>query len=285
MLRSGFDTASSREVGGVERRAGLGCYVSWIALAVAFSPVLVDLGRSLVAEPTDRVVLVAPLLLLLALRRDTANRRAASGWAAGSAIAIGIALELLGLLSDTRSIARTGLPIAALGVAGWNGWPAIAVAALVFFAIPIPDTLLLLASPALESAVVGAAGSILQGLGASVQAHGSSLIASGGRINLHPIDGGASLAIVLGALGWYSAARLGDSVRRCARRAALFCLLALPLQVLVDVLCGALLAGGHLDASRFWLRHAGWITVFLLGLACVHHSSLRANARSAAETA
>ena len=57
----------------MERRAGLGCYVSWIALAVAFSPVLVDLARSWVAEPTDRVVLIAPLLLLLALRRGTAN--------------------------------------------------------------------------------------------------------------------------------------------------------------------------------------------------------------------
>ncbi|HEX5068208.1 MAG TPA: archaeosortase/exosortase family protein [Myxococcota bacterium] len=259
----------------MERRAGLGCYVSWIALAVAFSPVLVDLARNWVAEPTDRVVLIAPLLLLLALRRGTANGRAGSGLAAGSAIAIGIALELLGLLSETRSIARIGLPIAALGVAGWNGRPALAVAALVFFAIPIPDTLLLLASPALESAVVEAAGSILQGLGASVQAHGSSLVASGGRINLHPMDGGATLAIVLGALGWYSAARLGEGVRRCGRRAALLCLLALPLQVLVVVVTGALLAAGHLDASRFWLRHGAWITVFLLGLACVHRGSLR----------
>jgi hypothetical protein len=264
----------------VERRAGVGCYASWIALAVAFSPVLVGLARSLAAEPENRAVLVAPVLLLLALRGNAANAPARRR-AAGSAIAVGVALELLGLISGTRSVARMGLPIASLGVAGWMGRPPLVVAALLFFAIPIPDTVLLLASPALESAVVEAASAILRELGASVQAHTNSLMASASRINLHPMDGGASLAIVLGALGWYSAARVGDGIRRAGRLAALFCLLALPLQVLVVVLSGALLAAGMLDASRFWLRHVAWLTVFVVGLACVHRSgSARARAQA-----
>jgi hypothetical protein len=107
-----------------------------------------------------------------------------------------------------------------------------------------------------------------------VQANGNSLVAATNRINLQPMDGGATLAIVLGALGWYSAARVGEGIRRAAPRAALLCLLALPLQVLVVVLAGALLAAGMLDASRFWLRHGAWISIFLVGLAWVHRRSL-----------
>jgi hypothetical protein len=267
----------------VERRVGLGCYASWIALAVAFSPVLVDLGRTVAQSAEDRVIVLAPLLLLLSLRGEpTTLARGHRDGVLG--IALGIGLELIGLASGSQSIARLGLPIAALGLARLSGWPTLGSTALLFFAIPLPDTLVLLASPALQSAMVEATGALLRGAGASVQADGLALIGPAKRIVLDPAEGMASLALALAALGWYSALRAGTGVGSAASRAALLVPLALPLQMIVMLVTGALLAAGLGGAAGFWLRQGGWLALSLLGLLWIERGAagprLRESGRS-----
>jgi hypothetical protein len=262
----------------VERRAGLGCYASWIALAVAFSPVLVDLARNLAQVAEDRVTLLAPVLLLLSLRGATAAP--ARGHRDGViGIVLGIGLELIGLASESQSIARVGLPVAALGLARLYGRPAPGSAALLFFAIPVPDTLVLLAGPALQGTMLEATGALLHALGAPVHAHGLELVGPTKRIVLDPAQGAASLALALTALGWYSALRAQAGVGSAARRALLLAPLALPLQMLVMLGTGALLAAGLGDAARFWLRHGAWLALCLLGLLWIERGAVRPRLR------
>jgi hypothetical protein len=234
--------------------------------------VLVDLARSLAEHPEDRVTLLAPLLLILALRGAPAQP-AAPRRDGAVAIALGAALQLLGIHAGSWSIARLGLPVAALGLARWTGRPRSAVMALLFFAVPLPDTLALLLSPALEARVAGAAGALLSALGAPVQALGVSLAAATGRIDLDPADGGATLAVAFAALGWYEAVRRGEALGRAALRAALAPCLAIPVQTLVVAVTGGLLAAGLEDAAELWLRQGAWPALSLLGLAWVERRS------------
>jgi hypothetical protein len=263
----------------VERRAGLGSYVSWIALAVAFSPVLQDLGRNAALHPEDRVTLLAPVLLLLALRGE--STRAPSARRDGAlAIALGVGMEWIGLASEASSIARLGLPVAALGLARFTGRPAVATAALLFFAIPVPDSLVLLVSPALQSATVEALGALLRRAGASVQSDGLAWIGPGKRIVLDPAEGAATLALALAALGWYSALRGGRGLARAALRAALLAALAVPLQIAVMGITGALLAADLGSLASFWLHQGAWIAVALVGLLLVERGAARAPLRA-----
>ena len=263
----------------MERRAGIGSYASWVALAVAFSPVLQDLGRNAVQHPEDRVILVAPLLLLLALRGE--STRAPTARRDGAlAIALGVGLEWIGLATEASSIARLGLPIAALGLARFTGRPAVATAALLFFAIPVPDSLVLLVSPALQSATVEALGALLRHAGASVQSDGLAWIGPGKRIVLDPAEGAATLALALGALGWYSALRARKGVASAALRTAWLASLAAPLQIAVLLVTGALLAADRGSLASFWLRQGSWIAVALVGLLLVERGAARAPLRA-----
>lgn len=261
---------------------GLESTAPWLALLAAFSPVLVDLARNLAEDPKVRVTLLAPLLLLLALRERPAEA-APSQRDGAVAIAIGVALEMLGIATRSWSIARLGLPVAALGLARWMGRPPGVSMALLFFAIPLPDSVVSLPSPALEAALARAAAAILRVPGASVEAIGLSLVAPAGRIDLLPVDGGASLAVALGALGWYSAARVGAGVGLAVLRAALACLLAMPLQLLALLVTGVLLAVGLRDAGELWLRQGAWIALGGLGLLWLQRHSTPARLRGAQE--
>jgi hypothetical protein len=262
----------------MRRRAGIESYASWIALAVAFSPVLLELGQNVARHAEDRVTLLAPLLLLLALRFEPAVRP--PGRRGGAlAIALGISLELIGLATGSASVARIGLPVAALGLARFSGRPAVATAALLVFAVPLPDTLVLLASPALQSATVEAVGALLVRAGAPLQADGLAWIGPGKRIVLAPAEGAASLALALATLGWYAGLRAGTGAAGAARRAALLVPLAIPLQIFVMLVAGTLLAADLGDAARFFLRQGGWLALAGIGLLWIECAAARPRPR------
>jgi hypothetical protein len=250
-------------------RRAVDTWLPWLALTVGFSPVLFDLAGNLIDHPESRFTLLAPVLLVLALWRDPA-RRTERHWVGALAIAFGIALELLGILTDAWSIARFGLPVAALGLAFWLGAPRLTAIALVFFAIPPPDFVVLVASPTLELALARFTSTLLRGLGLPVEAYGFSLVAEVGRIELRPLECGVALAFTLAALGWYAAAiadlRIGSVPLRAIRAG----LLAIPLELLVTLITGVLLGMGARNAGQFWLTHGAWIAASLVGLAWIH---------------
>jgi len=250
-------------------QAGLDSRVPWLALVVAFSPTLAQWARGLREYPEDRVALLAPLLLGLAISRDS-GVTSPSRRDGALALGFGIGLELLGLLSDAQSVSALGFPIAALGVARWLGHPRPVVMALLFFAVPLPDSILMLSSPELETAVAHAASATLRALGFAVEARGFSLLATAGRIELQPAACGAVLATAFAALGWYSAVRSGGGFVKALRRGALAALCALPVQALVVVVSGVLLAQGLRDAGWLWLTQGGWIASSVVGLAWIH---------------
>ncbi len=248
---------------------GFESLVPWLALMAAFSPVLVDLAHNLAGFPEDRVTLLAPLLLLLAIRRNGAVQLA--GRRDGVvAIAIGAALQMLGIIAESWSIARLGLPVAALGLARWRGRPRLVVMALLFFVIPLPDSVVSLPSPALETAAARVTSALLRSVGVPVEAIGFSLVTAAEQIALRPESCGTSLAFAFTALGWSSAAVARLDIRRSAFRAALCSLLAVPVQLLVLLLAGALLARGLADAAEFWLYRVAWILASVVGLAWIH---------------
>jgi len=88
------------------RRRGL----LWLALAIAFSPVLQDLAVSLVREPEHRYVLVAPLLMGCLL---LSSPRSVGAVAARPARTLGLVLLALALLADVERIAGWAWLIAA----------------------------------------------------------------------------------------------------------------------------------------------------------------------------
>jgi hypothetical protein len=238
----------------------------WLALCVAFSPVVADLAGNLVHAREDRCTLLALLLLGLALRgaRRRGSPRPLLG---GFAVAAGIALELTGIVTGSWSIARLGLPVAVLGLGGLLGSPPLRVLALAFWMVPLPDSLLLLASPGLEVAAAGLTAALLAPLGVPISAVGFALEGAGGRVEVEPAHAGFVLAHVLSALGWFSAVRGGGSVARAAGRALAGGAAALPAQLAVLLSTGLLLAIGFGEAAEMWLHQASWLLFAAGGLA------------------
>jgi hypothetical protein len=116
--------------------------------------VIVDMAENLMAEPVDRHTLVAGLLLSLCWRRsltDGQGGRDGALW-----LALGVALEFLGIAAGSWSIARLGLPIGVLGLARLLGAPGLRVAMLSVWLIPIPFFLISAGTPHVEGILTSA---------------------------------------------------------------------------------------------------------------------------------
>lgn len=252
-----------------EVRATLVGVAPWIALLAGFSPVIADLARNLCESPEDSSFLLAAFLFAFAVAASRHRPAAAASRGGLLVLGAGVALELLGVVTGSWSLARLGLPLAALGVARLRGHPPVAVMGLAFLAVPIPDSLVELPSPALESGSARVAGRLMDLVGVSVDVVGFSLIGEQGRVDLKPSDGGIHLGACLAALGWYSIARRRGSLGMAAARAALCGLLALPVQIVGVVLAGILASRGAEDDARLWLTYGVWLSAGVLGLAAL----------------
>lgn len=215
----------------------------WAGLLVAFSPVCLDLAESWWRTGEERLSLIGPVLLAVgvwARAPDPAREPRRDG---AVAVGAGALLELLGVAAGAWSLARAGLPIAVLGMARMKGRPPLAVAALSLFAVPLPGTLVSLASPELPTLFARAAAGAWRVVGGEVAATGQTLLAPQGHVAVY--DTGLRLAAAFAGAGWLSAVLDRASLLRALPRVAGFALAGLLVQAL-----GVAIAAGLLDAGR-----------------------------------
>jgi hypothetical protein len=232
---------------------------AWLALAVGFSPVLVDLARNLLAFPHDHCTLVAPVLLALVLRAGVPRQGPRPGLGAGL-IACGASLQLAGIAIDGWSLSRLGLPVAALGVAAWLGCPPLAATALLFWLVPIPDSILVALSPSGESLLSRLGVALARPLAAELEAVGSLVRAGDAYLPLEARDWGHAPIWALSATGWFASVRLGRSVATGMLWAALGGAAGIAAHLLFGVLGIAWFALGDPAGLAFvWIRELSWL--------------------------
>lgn len=226
----------------------------WIALGAAFSPVLVDLARNLAADPRDLYTLLSPLLIGLVLVRGAGRRERGRFRGGLPLVGLGLALEVLGIVAASWSIARLGLPVAAFGLARATGCSG-RVAALSFAAIPLPAFVLATGSPRIEGGLAEIGTSLLAGAGLALSARGPLVCHGADCLELLSSDAGLVTAVMLAQLGWYSALREAGDLPEAALRAVRWLpwvLVVQPVAVLIALLATAV---GLPDLGRAWLSY------------------------------
>ncbi len=239
----------------------------WLALGAAFSPTLAGIVSDLGLAPRHAYVLAVALLLgaLCARGRGLAPRpRPRSGLAL---LALGLLLELVGLAGETQLLARAGLPVAALGLALWLGAPSPLAMLLGFWLVPLPNSLVELTSPALESRWAALAARALQALGVELAATGVTLEGPHEQLVLRSENGGLLTAHCLGAVGWFVALWRGAAAPRALASAARGYALGFALQPLALLAAGALVAASQRELARALLTHAQWLLAAALWIA------------------
>lgn len=231
----------------------------WLALLLAFSPALVGIVSDLGLAPRHRFVLAVGAGLAGLWLRERGRAPRPSRPAGLALLCCGLLLELLGVAGETQLLARLGLPIAALGLAQWLGAPGPLPLCLGFWLVPLPNSLLELTSPGLESSWAAAAAALCRAAGIEVEAVGVTLQGAVQRLDLRSENGGLLTAHALGALGWFLALFHGGSGRRALALSALGYALGFALQPLAMLAAALLVAGSQRELARGWLTHGQWL--------------------------
>jgi hypothetical protein len=236
----------------------------WVALAICFSPVLVDLARHFAAEPWAMYALLFPPLLawcVLCERPDASSARTGA-----ALLVIGLLVELVAVGGGVVRLGRLGLPLAVIGMSRAFGLLSARAALLSAWWVPLPHAVISLPSPALETAWLHVAAWPLHLVGADLAVEGSSVGAGAGELTLSASEGGLPLAALLSGLGWYASVRLGEGFWRCVQRAAIWALIAFPLQVAaLGLAMAGLVLGVPSDLLQLLLRLV-WIPAAAAGL-------------------
>jgi hypothetical protein len=243
----------------------------WGPLLLAFAPTLAALVSDLRLGPRHAfVIAVAAGLVLLCVRERGAA--AAPGRSSGlMLLALGLLLELFGAASETQFVARCGLPLAALGLARWLGAPRLQVVALSFWCVPLPNALIQLTSPALESLWASLAAALVGATGAEVRAAGISLFAGDARLDLRSENGGLLVAHALAAFGWFLSTWRGQPLVAALRRALSGYALGFALQPLSVTLALVALLIDQRELARAWLTHLQWALAAFVWWHAEHH--------------
>jgi len=252
--------------------------IFWIALTVALSPSIYHVLSMIRDFAWTRPVCVGIALLVVALpmrRHDAIERHPRLGLCA---VVLGLLVQLVGVASGSWSIARLGLPVALCGMAALLGRPSLPVAALAFWTVPIPNMLVVAASPWLETAAARFATGVAALFGVSIDASGPLLHYADQRLEFTDYDGGVLLAVLLAGLGWYAAVRAGAAGPRglltALGRALRWGALVVLLQPAVAVVAVVLLAAGAPKAGARWLETGYWIVVAICGFAWIEGRAL-----------
>lgn len=247
---------------------------SWLLLAVAFSPVLIDLVLHWLERPWAAYsVLFLPLFGLELRRSPQHARRAGIGWAL---LCVSLTLELILVAGGLVRVARLALVLGAVGMALIEGRPRLRATLLLLWLVPVPNLLVSAASPWLVSTWAHAAAALLQGLGRSalVEVHANAAVAldaGHGALMLTPADGGLGVAALATGLAWYAGCRRGWALGVTAVRAVGCAWIAAPVQILVITGAAWLLDGA--GSMRPGLELVPWMLVAGFGGLAVGLSS------------
>ena len=235
---------------------------AWAALAIGFSPVLLDWWVYAWAPDTRLLPVLIPLGLIFWAR--SISRRSDPRLALGAVlILIGLGLELLGILAETWTLARLGAPIGVIGMAMRLGSPSPRLLALLFFAVPIPTFIMQLTTPQLESFYASiVSNGLAQVLG--LTSSGPLIIAHNQSLELTAPDAGMQTAALLIAGLWTLVLLRGWSFSRGILLGAALLLMVPPLQIGAVGVASLLLALGRPEWSTAWLRWGFYLSLFIL---------------------
>jgi len=235
----------------------------WLALGVALSPALMELGRHLGAHPWSRYVLVPLLMLAWSASRAEPPAPAPSPASSARRLSLGAALllcalvlEFWGLFAGPPQVARLSLPVGFLGMACWVGRPPLGSALLSIWLVPVPYFLVRSLAPALLPVMQGLSSVVLGAFGSD-----DAVVA------LERQDGGLLMAALLSSIGWFGALGRGSSLPGCALSAGLWGACGFAVQWLA-IIVGALVFGqGETPGGRVWLDQGAPALVALCALA------------------
>jgi hypothetical protein len=224
--------------------------VTWLFVAIAMSPTLVDLGSHWLASAWARYSLIHGLLLMSCLCRGPREEpRVGLGY---GLIAAGVGVQLLALLASVAQVARPGLVLALAGVilaTGASGWRA---AVLSLWVVPLPR--FVAAAMGGDQVVVW----LCSWVGGALVDPGTELIVTvysmrtpEVQLALVPGYGGPIAIMSLLGLAWYVTTRCQLDVRRMALLGAVFGVLAMLLQLGFVVLSAVALVAGWPRVASF----------------------------------
>jgi hypothetical protein len=245
----------------------------WIALAVAFSPVAVDLVQHWGEFPWARYALVFPFLFVRCALRAERMRPVPAGlyW-----VVAALALELAGAFTGAIRWARPGLAIAVIGMCqrlGVGRWP---LWALVLFAVPAPNFLVEIGAPGPATALAALAASGWRLLGVDVAGAAQALDA----VSLFPNEHWLAIAPLCAGLAWYEGILLARPLPRTIATSAAAALLAIPIELAARAVAVGAAAAGLAPSALALLGDATWIAVAAAGVALAEsHLRARRSAR------
>jgi hypothetical protein len=242
-----------------------------LMLIIAFSPVLFELWSHVETHPWARTALIFPLLAWVATRTAPRAERLPSSGLIWSVLGVALVLELVAVSGDAPRIGRIGLVAGWVGLVWGAGWAKLVPALLLVWVIPLPSTLMEILSPGLEQGLGWICSALLPGVALGAVGPSPALMGpEEALVVLGSASGGLAMLFGFAGLAWFRAAVQGVTLSTAAIRALGAALLGLPLQAIIVVAAGGLLATGQgEETAQAVLAHAGWILVLLGGLCLV----------------
>jgi len=241
----------------------------WSAFVIAFSPLLLDLFRHVLAHPwAGYGLLFAVILVTLACREPSRGPSHRDGYAL---LAAALVLQAVAVGGGFARWGRLAIPLGVMGLARLLGRPSPRVAALAFWAVPLPNFIAAAGSPLLERLWLEGAVMLLAPF-ATIVVEGTKATAPRGVLALDAVSGGLALAALLSGLGWVSALHAWRGVGSALRTASLWGLAALPLQALCVLVALALSVAGAPRAAQAWLSWGIFLASAAAGLAIAFRS-------------
>lgn len=234
----------------------------WIALALAFSPVALDLGQHFAANPWTRYAVVFPLLFArLALRDERGPRAAIGTWG----IVVALAWEIAATFAGAIRWARHAPILAAVGLCQREGLASWRSRALLLFAVPVPAFAVKLGDRRVASLMGEWAASVGSLGGRSLELVGSTIHAGADEVVVIN-RAWLSLAALLAGLAWYDGALLRRPLLVTVAMGAGAAALAWPIQALGLVAAVGLGLVGASGLAQAWVNDGVWLATALAGV-------------------